>query len=257
MTEAQIRAKVVETAAAWLGCNEADKSHRKIVDVYNAHKPRARAYKVKYTDAWCATFVSAVAIACGLTDIMPTECSCSKMIALYKKLGRWQEADDYIPAAGDLVMYDWDDNGKGDNKGSPDHVGIVESCTAGWIEVIEGNLGDAVAYRDLQVGGKYIRGYCLPDYASKADEVRLIEKYGREISITLHELYKGCTGEEVRALQILLIGRGYDVGDTGADGVFGDDTRRAVEALQRDHGLDEDGIAGKDTMTVLCTGNTR
>ena len=149
MTELQLRATVVETAAAWLGCKESDKSHRKIIDVYNSHKPRARAYKVKYTDAWCAAFVSAVAISCGLTEIMPTECSCSKMIALYKALGRWQEADDYLPAPGDIVMYDWNDDGKGDNKGAPDHVGIVTHVDSGWIEVIEGNYNNAVAYRDL------------------------------------------------------------------------------------------------------------
>ena len=248
MTEAQIRAKVVETAAAWLGFKESDKSHRKIVDVYNSHKPLARAYKVKYTDAWCATFVSAVAIKCGLTEIMPTECSCSKMLDLYKKLGRWQEADDYVPAPGDIVIYDWEDTGKGDNKGAPNHVGIVSHVSAGWIEVIEGNYGDMVAYRDLQIGGKYIRGYCLPDYASKSDPC---ERYGRSITVDLHELCRGCEGEEVRALQILLMGRGYDVGKYGADGEFGADTEKAVKAFQREKELDVDGIAGKDTIGAL------
>ena len=248
MTELQIRESVVETAAAWLGFNEADKSHRKIIDVYNSHKPRARAYKVKYTDAWCAAFVSAVSIACGLTDIMPTECSCSKMINLYKSLGRWEESDDYMPAPGDIVMYDWEDSGKGDNKGAPNHVGIVTYIAKGWIEVIEGNYNDAVAYRDLQIGGKYIRGYCLPDYASRSQPA---ERYGRSISVDLHELYCGCEGEEVRALQILLMGRGYDVGEYGADGEFGADTEKAVKAFQREQELDVDGIAGAKTLTAL------
>ena len=45
MTESQIRQKVVEAAKAWLGCNEADGSHRQIVDLYNSHKPLARGYK--------------------------------------------------------------------------------------------------------------------------------------------------------------------------------------------------------------------
>lgn len=248
MTELQLRATVVEAAAAWLGFKESDKSHRKIIDVYNSHKPRARAYKVKYTDAWCAAFVSAVSIACGLTDIMPTECSCSKMIELYKALGRWQEADNYVPAPGDVVMYDWQDDGKGDNKGSPDHVGIVTHVDSGWIDVIEGNYNNAVAYRDLQIGDKYIRGYCLPDYASKSEPC---ERYGRSITVDLHELYRGCEGEEVRALQILLMGRGYDVGKCGADGSFGPDTEKAVRAFQRENDLDVDGIAGKDTIGAL------
>ena len=262
MTEAQIRAKVVETATTWLGCKESDGSHRQIIDVYNSHTPRARGYKVKYTDAWCATFVSAVGIKCGLTDIMPAECSCSKMITLYKNLGRWQESDTYVPRAGDLVMYDWQDSGKGDNKGNPNHVGIVESVRGGMILVIEGNYGDSVAYREIPVNGKYIRGFCLPDYASKAEAEKpvpeepekLPEKYGKAITVTLHQLSKGDRGEEVRALQILLMGRGYDVGKAGADGEFGTATRNAVIKYQRDHGLDADGIAGKDTITALMRG---
>lgn len=119
MTEKELRGKVVKTAQAYLGCKESDGSHRKIIDGYNAHKPLARGYLVKYTDSWCATFVSFVAIKCGITDIMPTECGCGAMIELYKKLGRWKENDAYRPAAGDVIMYDWDDNGKGDCTGYP------------------------------------------------------------------------------------------------------------------------------------------
>lgn len=265
MTEAQIRAKVVETATAWHGCNEADGSHKQIIDVYNSHKPLARSVRMTYNKPWCATFASAVGIKCGLTDIMPTEISCSKLIALYKNLGRWQENDAYIPSPGDLVMYDWGDSGNGDNKGNPDHVGIVESVNNGIIRVIEGNINDEVGYRELEVNGKYIRGFCLPNYASKVVENSnkpgtesdkssnkpLNEKYGKEITVTLHQLKKGCNGEEVRALQILLMGRGYDVGKAGADGDFGTATRNAVIKYQRDHGLDADGIAGKDTITAL------
>ena len=56
------RLAVVEQAASWVGYNEADGSFKDIVDIYNADKPLARGYKVKYTDEWCATFVSACAI---------------------------------------------------------------------------------------------------------------------------------------------------------------------------------------------------
>ena len=161
------RERVVEIAKGWLGYNERDKSHRKIVDIYNAHKPLAQGYKVTYTDAWCATFVSAVAIVAGLTDIMPTECSCPRMIDLYKKKGKWVESDAHKPKIGDIVMYDWQDGGSGDNVGTPDHVGIVTKVTNGVITVIEGNIDNAVGYRSLVVNGKFIRGYCTPDYESK------------------------------------------------------------------------------------------
>lgn len=168
MTEAQIRKQVVDTAVKYLGCKESDGSHKKIIDIYNNHKPLAAGYVVKYTDSWCATFVSAVSILCGYTDIMPTECSCPRMIELYKKLGRWQESDSYTPKKGDIIMYDWQDSGAGDNTGVADHVGIVVSVSGSSIKVIEGNKDNAVAYRTIQVNGKYIRGYCVPDFASKA-----------------------------------------------------------------------------------------
>ena len=48
MTETELRGKVVQTAKMYLGCKESDGSHRKIIDGYNAHKPLARGYLVKY-----------------------------------------------------------------------------------------------------------------------------------------------------------------------------------------------------------------
>lgn len=56
------RLMVVEQAQKWLGYNEGDGSFKQIIDIYNADTPLARGYKVKYTDEWCATFVSACAI---------------------------------------------------------------------------------------------------------------------------------------------------------------------------------------------------
>lgn len=155
---------IIAQAQAWIGKKEADGTHKSIIDVYNAHTPLARGYKVKYTDAWCATFVSAVAIKCGATDIIPTECGCSQMITLFKNLGEWNESDSRTPNPGDIIFYDWDDTGVGDNTGQPDHVGIVESVSGGKITVIEGNKSNAVARRTLAVNGRYIRGYGVPKY---------------------------------------------------------------------------------------------
>lgn len=168
MTEKQIRQAMVTRARRYLGCRESNGSHKQIIDIYNKHKPLARGYAVKYTDAWCATFGSAVAILEGHTDIIPTECGCDAQIALWKAKGRWQENDAYVPQAGDYIYYDWQDNGVGDNRGSSDHVGIVESCDGKIITVIEGNKNDAVGERQIAVNGKYICGFGLPNYASKA-----------------------------------------------------------------------------------------
>ena len=168
MTEQQLRKKYVDYAITYLGCKESDGSFKKTIDLYNSHKPLAQGYKMKYTDAWCACYVSAMAIGCGLTDIIPLEVSCGRYITLAKQKGIWVESDSYTPKQGDLILYDWDDTGSGDAASGADHIGIVVSVSGKSIKVIEGNNGDAVAYRTIQVNGRYIRGFVTPKYASKA-----------------------------------------------------------------------------------------
>lgn len=173
MTEQEIRQKVVATVRGWLGAKNGDATHHQIIDIYNSHKPLPRGARMSYTMDWCAATTSAVGIALGLTDIMPVECSCGELIKLYKALGRWVEDDAYIPQPGDLIMYDWQDaNGVVDCTGAPDHVGMVVDVTGGTITMVEGNVGNpsGVSIRKRQVNSRYIRGYCCPDYASKADK---------------------------------------------------------------------------------------
>jgi hypothetical protein len=155
---------IIAQAKKWLGKKESDGSFKEIIDVYNSHKPLARGYKVKYTDNWCATFVSAVAIKCGATNILPTECGCEKMIEKYKALGVWKEDENRTPNAGDIIFYDWNDKGVGDNKGWSDHVGIVEEVKAGKISVIEGNYNESVKRRSIAINSVNIRGYAVPKY---------------------------------------------------------------------------------------------
>lgn len=243
---AKYASKVVEQAKAWLGKNEKDGSHKEIIDVYNSHRPLARGYKVSYTDAWCATFVSAVAIQLCYTDIMPTECSCNKLIELYKKLGVWVENENRTPNPGDILFYDWEDDGKGDNTGRSDHVGIVEKVADGKITVIEGNYKNAVTRRTLSVNGKYIRGYALPKYDAENAE----NKEG-VCTVELNVLKKGAKGNEVKAMQTLLIGYGFSCGSSGADGDFGSNTDKAVRAYQKAKGLSVDGSCGPKTWAKL------
>lgn len=167
ITEAEARQRVISIAVSWYDKKEADGSHRSIIDLYNGHTPLARGYKVRYTDAWCATYGSAVAIAAGYADIIPTECGCGQMIAAFRAMNRWVENDAYIPSPGDYIFYDWDDTGAGDCTGWPEHVGIVVSVFGDVIKVIEGNKDDAVGYREIKVNGRYIRGYGVPDYGAK------------------------------------------------------------------------------------------
>lgn len=59
------------------------------------------------------------------------------------------------------------------------------------------------------------------------------------------------TGADVREVQQALIAQGFDVGDSGADGIFGPATDAAVRAFQRRQNLMVDGIVGNATRSAL------
>lgn len=168
--EMRIRQRIVTRARSYLGSPEGGAKHKEILSTYNNDSPLPRNYKMGEKDAWCAAFASAMAIMEGFKSIIPKECSCTRMIEQFKQKGHWQEDDAYIPNIGDFIFYDWQDSGVGDNRGAPDHVGIVAEVVNGRIHVIEGNYKDAVTERVLNVNGRYIRGYGLPDYASLCKE---------------------------------------------------------------------------------------
>lgn len=246
------RNKIVAQAQSWIGCKESDGSHRQIIDVYNSHKPLARGYKVSYTDPWCATFVTACAIKCGATDIIPKECSCNKMIELFKKLGCWVENDAYVPSPGDLLFYDWEDKGTGDNTGVSDHVGIVEKVSGNTVTVIEGNYNNACKRRVLNVGGRYIRGYGVPKYDVEPAKAAAP---AASVTISLPILRKGNKGGYVKLLQHLLNihgctdpkGKPLEI-----DGSFGPATQYALATFQSLEKLKADCVCGAESWNALC-----
>lgn len=179
MTEKEIRAKVIETAKKYLGAKEGGKLHKEIIDIFNTVKPDGG--KMTTTAPWCAAYASGVEIeALGKTNakkICPLSYNCGTIISKAKKLGCWIEKDGYKPKEADWILYDWQDSGKGDNTGSPDHVGIVEKCADGEIIVIEGNKNDRCERRTLKVNGKYIRGFVAIPYAKIAtSQTKVVEK---------------------------------------------------------------------------------
>ncbi len=163
------RDAIVRSAKSYIGTKEGSSNFNDIIHIFNTVKPDG--YTAKLTDYWCAEFVSAMAIQAYGKDTakkyFPLSASCIRIISKAKSMGIWQESDSYIPKAGDWILYDWDDSGKGNNTGSPDHVGIVEKVTDNLITVIEGNSSESVKRRNLWVNGRYIRGYVTPKYTDK------------------------------------------------------------------------------------------
>lgn len=165
MSEEAIRERVVAEARKLLGIKEGSIEHKKLVDTYNAMPKLPRGYKLRYNDAWCAATMAYIGIVLGISHIILPECSCSKMIELYKSIGRWEERDDYVPQPGDLVMYDWQAE-KGECTGAPDHVGMVVGKEGKTLQVLEGNYDNRVKYRDIIVEYVKVRGFCLPNYGN-------------------------------------------------------------------------------------------
>ena len=70
-------------------------------------------------------------------------------------------------------------------------------------------------------------------------------------ALDLPVLKKGAKGDSVKAMQILLLGYGYNMEGHGADGSFGGATERALKAYQSANNLEPDGSCGKKTWKKL------
>lgn len=174
-TETENRKRIVVTAKLYIGTVGGSSNHAEILHFFNSVKPQG--YTAHKNDPWCSEFVSACAIQTfGKKDAVtyfPLSASCPRMVIEAKAKAIFVERDSYVPKMGDFILYDWDDSGKGENKNSPDHVGIVEKVKDGVITVIEGNKHDKVARRTINVNGKYIRGFVTPHYDRIKAKVKL------------------------------------------------------------------------------------
>lgn len=98
-------------------------------------------------------------------------------------------------------------------------------------------LGEADGWYKVQVAG--VTGYIRQD----------LMKVTKEGVIVKDALKKGDKSEAVKIMQERLIALNY-LKDS-ADGVFGENTRQAVIAFQKDQGLTADGEAGDKTLQAL------
>lgn len=277
LNEKKIRELIVDTAEAWVGTKQGDINHKKIVAGYNNITPLPNDYALKLSDPWCARFVSFISSVLNLTDYILPECSCNRMIKLYKAKNQWVEDDAYVPDMGDILFYAWKDNGVGDCELEADHVGIVKEVKNNIIYVIEGNYSKQVKIRQIKVNGKYIRGFATPDYKTASKNYNFKKKVtikptktttttsktdttittGKILTIasTVPYLKSGDKNEAVKVMQTVLVYLGFSCGTSGADGSFGPATVKAVKAYQKAVGITQDGICGKDCWKNMLLGN--
>lgn len=67
----------------------------------------------------------------------------------------------------------------------------------------------------------------------------------------LNAIKRGMSGSGVKVLQERLAQMGYDIGESGADGIFGKNTEAALKKFQKDLGLVVDGIYGDASHNSL------
>ena len=165
--------RVCSAMTSWIGATPGSAKHRDILNTYNSYRPLARGYAVQVNDAYCATTVSAAFIKAGIAKYTGTECGVDQFRQIAVNKGMWIENDAYKAQPGDAVIYDWDDNGAGDNKGYPEHIGLITESHGSYFVVTEGNMGNngIVGQRRLNYNGRYIRGFIHPDYDAIAQKM--------------------------------------------------------------------------------------
>lgn len=90
--------------------------------------------------------------------------------------------------------------------------------------------------------------YDLDGQAEKKPQYHLPNGSDKEVKVKIKTLRQWDKGSQVRFLQMLLNGEGYNL---SADGLFGEQTTEQVKAFQKAAGLVADGIAGVNTWTKL------
>lgn len=208
---------------------------------------------------WCAMQVSlAVYEACGNDKALAKEvlwgvwpyAACNQLYDaapanMKGRRGAWN------PEAGDIIIFT-DDGVK------RTHTAILYAVDSTYVYTIEGNSSNMCKKRSYPLTSTYIWGYVRPNYAASGDQpvqpVAPIEPYGKLLfaDIGLHELSKGCAGPEVKTIQRVIFARG--INHEAVDGEFGPVTKAGVQALQKQLGLAQDGVVGKDTWKAVLTG---
>lgn len=144
------------------------------------------------------------------------------------------------PKLGSIICFD--------KKGGYGHVAFVEAINSNG-DILTSNSGYSGTRFFTKVlrkknNYKYSNAYTLQGFIYSPVEF--------EVQYNLKRLLKiKDKGSDVKDLQKELKTRGYNIGKYGVDGIFGDDTLKAVKKFQTDNKLLSDGIVGKNTAHKL------
>lgn len=219
--------------------------------------------------AWCAVWVCWCMVQAYGVDMakkmlcLPANASdncaagCGYAMKYFKAKGQFHESN---PAEGDQIFFYSKD------KTSISHTGLVYRVDSTKVYTVEGNTsgasgvianGGGVCTKSYYLDYDRIAGYGRPQY-SEVEKTQTAEKpTGKPTQaqntesgvVQMDTLRKGSRGTQVKVLQYLLNENGCNAGK--ADGIFGDNTLKAVKAYQTAKGLTVDGIVGKNTWKTI------
>lgn len=247
------RRNIVNIARGELGVREWGSSNRNHRDGY-MHARNGERYGPVRRAPWCSMFASWVWKKAGVTNFR----SYPAVYDFYQ-WGKSRNRLKQNPEVGDALI--WLVN---PNRRSKGHIGIVVAVNGNRITTIEGNSGHRVRYRHYnlnrmpRIRGSF-RGFVSPVSRSTAQPT--------PTPSTCHHptIRKGNRGSHVRFAQRKLrnVGNAWRWGTPayyirtsgGADGHFGEGTRKAVIAFQKMHFPNDarqwDGIIGSNTWKKL------
>ncbi|MBR5490570.1 MAG: CHAP domain-containing protein, partial [Oscillospiraceae bacterium] len=102
---------------------------------------------------WCAMFASFCLHYSGVGEAYPTNAYCPFWVNELTELGYYKIPYEYVPKSGDLIFFDWEQDG------IVDHVGFVEAVEGTMVYTIEGNSNASVERREYELFDKRIDGY--------------------------------------------------------------------------------------------------
>lgn len=165
---------LLDKAKSYLGTTQGDRNHKELIDKYNMKTPLPVGYKMKYTDDWCAAFVTVIGDLTNASNYIGRECGVQRFIQIFKRNKVWQGLAK--PKPGDLVVFDWRKDGWAD------HIGIVEKFDGTIVTVIEGNTSRIVARRTYKYNDWRISGYARPNYPSSVSNPK------SEVTASTHDI---------------------------------------------------------------------
>ena len=262
MTIQEAKNKLINYAQSEIGFHEGDNNYNKYAPLW-AKAGGWNAQNQPYCDIFadvCFIQVFGLELASKLTyqPVGGFSALCSTSAQFYKNNGAWYN----IPEVGDQVFFY--------SGGGINHTGLVESVSGSYFTTIEGNVSDMVARRSYYLGNLYIAGFGRPNwniitllnsnnnFSSENNTNNGISSDNNIIYTPVLNFYPILVRNTskkiaVRAMQQLLIKRGFTCGGWGTDGDFGWGTFQSLKDFQREKGLTIDGECGAYSWCCLIS----